>query len=300
VLLRLPGLPPRIDKPYYVFRPEQVVRRLLWSVGPKRAPRAIVQLPWGVFLEVVREEAIGSGIGRTGVHDLTATETLWRLVTPGDVVVDVGANIGYMTGLMAVRAGPAGQVIAYEAHPTIRQQLERNVARLGHRAAAIHVRGVALSDRRGYSELVTGPGFAHNQGTATLAGTERWPDVPAVRVTTVTLDDEFPSDRLDCVKIDAEGHEHAVLRGAEGLLGEHRIRHVLYEDHARYPTAASELLERHGYKVLLLARGFTGPRIAPPSDIVAGLEAPIYLATVEPNQALRALRTRGWRALRAI
>jgi FkbM family methyltransferase len=300
VLLPFPALPRRIDKPYYLFRPLQVVRRVLWSVGRKRAPRAIVQLPWGVFLEVVRDEAIGSGIGRTGVHDLTATETLWRLVKPGAVVVDVGANIGYMTGLMAVRAGPDGQVVAYEPHPGIRQQLERNVARLGHRAASINVRGVALSDRCGYSELVTGPSFARNQGTATLAGTERWPPVSAVRVATVTLDDEFPSDRLDCVKIDVEGHEHAVLRGAEGLLGERRIRHVLYEDHGRYPTAASELLERHGYTVLRLGRGFTGPRIAPPSDRVARLEAPTYLATIEPNEALRALSTRGWQALRAL
>jgi FkbM family methyltransferase len=276
----------RLDKPYYAFRPQQTVRRLGWSVRATRGRHVVVRLPWGVPLEVSNEDAIGAGIGRTGVHDLTVTEALWRLVRPGGLVVDAGANIGYLTGLLAVRAGPGGRVVAYEPHPAIRSELERNVDRLGSRAASVDIRGVALSDRRGYAELITGSGFERNQGTAALVDTASPPNAPGMRVATVTLDGEFPWERLDCLKIDVEGHEHAVLQGAERLLAGGRIRHIVYEDHGPYPTGASTLLERHGYDVLGLGRGFTGPRLGSPWHATVALEAPSYLATIDEGVGL--------------
>ena len=101
-----------LSKPWYFHRPGQLLRRL-WSglVGLPSAP-VVVLLPWGVELEVDPRETIGRAIWTTGIYDLAVSETLFRLTRSGDLVVDAGANIGYMSGLLAVRAGVTGRARA--------------------------------------------------------------------------------------------------------------------------------------------------------------------------------------------
>ncbi len=55
-------------------------------------------------------EGVGRSLWRLGVYDLVTCELCWRLLDPGETAVDVGANIGVVTGLLARRAGPAGEV----------------------------------------------------------------------------------------------------------------------------------------------------------------------------------------------
>ena len=49
----------------------------------------------------------------TGIYDLIVTEILWRLINKGEIAVDVGANIGYMTSLMAAKVASSGKVYSY-------------------------------------------------------------------------------------------------------------------------------------------------------------------------------------------
>ena len=123
-----------LGKPEYVFRPSQIIRRLQREFQIARESEEVV-LPWGLPIRVFPNETIGSCIWRTGVHDLVASEALWRLLDPGETAVDIGANIGYMTGLMARRAGPRGRVIALEPHPDIFAELQRNVGEWGRSPA---------------------------------------------------------------------------------------------------------------------------------------------------------------------
>src|SRR3954465_296715 len=89
----------------------------------------VVRLPWGLPVEVDTGDAIGFSIVAGGVFDPCVTETLHRLIDPGDVVADVGANLGYMSSLAAARVGPEGRVLAFEPHPRAYELLERNVSR---------------------------------------------------------------------------------------------------------------------------------------------------------------------------
>jgi FkbM family methyltransferase len=96
-----------------------------------------------------------------GVYDLPVTETLWRLTELGDLGVDAGANIGYTASVLAVRAGPAGLVVAFEPHPVLRAELAANIARwAGCAAVPVDVRGCALSAAPGTLALVEGDAFA--------------------------------------------------------------------------------------------------------------------------------------------
>src|SRR5947209_8761809 len=118
-----------INKPYYLFRPSQLLRRLIRLLRQRRAVGEWEQaiLPWGHRIRYRPAEMIGSSIARTGLYDLCVSETLYRLVGPADLAVDAGANIGHMTSLMADRVGLAGKVIAIEPHPELFAELENNV-----------------------------------------------------------------------------------------------------------------------------------------------------------------------------
>lgn len=285
----------RLAEPHYIFRPTQVVRRVAWEVGGRdRKSVADVRLPWGLQLTVNPSEAIGSGIARTGVHDLIATEVAWRLMAPGGLAVDVGANVGYMTSALAVRAGLGGRVIAYEPHPLLLTRLQPNVERWRHAGYAIDVRPRAVSDRGAQVFLDATAMFEANEGVARVAD-----DVSrGIQVEAVRLDQEIRSE-ITILKVDVEGHEPAVLRGATQLLEQHRVAHIVYEDHDPAPTETSALLSRMGYSIFRLDGTWRGPVLRSAAESVESQwEAPNYLATLTPAAAHRLIGPKGWHCLR--
>lgn len=295
------------DKPHYVFHPNRLLRRALHGVGTDRPDLgpgtvALAGLPWGLELEVYSREAIGYTILTAGVFDPCVTETVYRLIEPGDLVVDVGANVGYLTSLAAARAGSGGQVVAYEPHPRVFERLQANVARwerlvrLG-RLAPIELHRAAVSDRTGTGELTSGPLFHENMGLASL----RADDAPAedaelLAVRVHRLDDVLGARRVGLLKIDVEGHEPEVLRGAGRLLEAGLVRDVVFEDHAPYPDASTDLVERAGYRLFSLHNDLFGLRLGAPAlrGPTRPWPGPSYLATRDPERAQRLLGARGW------
>ena len=259
-----------------------------------------------------RRLELASGLAHrplTAVEDVLASgaedpdaEVLWRLADPGELALDVGANIGQMTALLARRVGPAGRVIAFEPNAGVRAELAFNVDawRADPAAAPIDVSAAALSDHDGYGELLMPPSFEWNRGIAEVVGPGDPRQGERQRIQLARLDTFVPQPaEVGVMKLDVEGHESAVLRGATALLADRRVRDVVYEDHARYPTAVSQLLENLGYAVLAIGATFWGPLIAPASgpSHVPDWESPSYLATREPERARRRLTSRGWRIL---
>lgn len=221
-------------RPEYLFRPSQIARRLIQSGLSSHS--TVVRLPWSLPLRVVPSEDIGGTILRMGVYDLPVTETIWRLLRPGGHALDVGANIGYMTSVMAARTTPGGKVTAFEPHPVIATRLRENVRQwtFGREGCSIDVEQVALSDRPGIASLITGEAFDQNQGTARLSDEARDPRSRALDVVTQTLDAVIESDdEIQVMKIDVEGHEASVLRGATGAINRGQIRNVIFEEHLR-------------------------------------------------------------------
>jgi FkbM family methyltransferase len=294
-------LPERISsKPHYVFYPGRTMRRVLRGVrSDAEESRAVAALPWGLPLEVYRSDAIGWNVLTCGVFDPCVTETLYRLIDPGDVVIDAGANIGYMTSVAAARSASSGRVVAYEPHPVVFELLASNVARWNAHpcVARVEPEQAALSDLPGAGELEVGPMFHANMGLAKLRvrGGGQAPS-ESLAVELKRLDTEFDGP-IGLLKVDVEGHEPAVLRGARRLLGDHRIRDVIFEDHERYPSEATAIVEEAGYRVFRLANDLFGLRLQSPEQraTVRDFPGPSYLASCDPERALRRLRPRGWR-----
>src|ERR1035441_908720 len=115
-----------LNEPVYWFRPSRVLPRLFHR---HRRGLEDVKVAWGTLMTCDTSESIGRSIRNQGVYDLVVSEAICRLLRVGGTAVDVGANIGHMTGLMAKHAGPSGRVISFEPSSRIRPTLSRNVAR---------------------------------------------------------------------------------------------------------------------------------------------------------------------------
>ena len=292
-----------LHKPEYFYRPGQLFRRLRHTLGTRHAT-AIVRLPWGLPLRIHPEETIGHAIVTTGLYDLPVSETLWRLTDPAGCAVDAGANVGHMTSILALQTGVGGQVWSFEPHPEIFEELCVNVkswtAASGQ--GKIHLEQLALSDHSGTGWLTTAAHFAQNRGTATLAASDtgRGDNSRKIPVPLRTLDEVLGENQnVGMLKIDVEGHELAVLQGARRLLETGRIRDLVFEDHASFPTPTTTFLSARGYSIFRIEKQFSGPLLAPPERIstTPSWAPPSYLATSNPDRARERMRPRGWQCL---
>lgn len=141
------------------------------------------------------------------------------------VVVDVGANTGLYT-LLAAASNPVVEVHAVEPLPALVELLDANVALNGRLARRVHRHQVALSDRTGTAMLyLPTPCGTIVETSASLDPAFKEEIATAVEVQTRTLDDlwlEIGRPQVGIVKVDTEGTEHLVLRGAARVLAASR------------------------------------------------------------------------------
>ena len=122
----------RALKPEYFYRPSQILRRLGYSVGFAKN-KSSEMTPWRLRIAFAPGELHGRAMLTHGLSDLRTCEMISRIVRAGDCVVDISANIGIMTSLMAKRACVSGSVFAFEPHPQTSAWLEKNVCEWSHR-----------------------------------------------------------------------------------------------------------------------------------------------------------------------
>ena len=190
-------------------------------------------------------DAVGHVVERTGVFDAAVSEALHRLADPGDLVIDVGANVGYMTSLLALRVGDTGKVICFEPQPGVRDDLEKNVMRWRSQGldTEIEVRCEGLSSSSGVGHMSYALPGESRDGQSLVDGARAEPDglweVPLAR-----LDDllDLETTSIGVLKLDVEGHEQHVLLGTEALLSRRSIRDIVFEEHGAYPTPTTKLV----------------------------------------------------------
>lgn len=289
-------------KPEYVCRPGQAFRRVRRALAPRHRAH-VVNLPWGLALGLAPRDMIARSILRNDVFDLVLSESVWRLLDPDELALDIGANIGYVTSIMAARVGPPGAVMSFEPHPVLAEELRGNVERWGgsEHTAPVTVRSTALSDHSGSGELMLPSDWERNRGRASVRtpGSAAPDTASRCTITLERLDDVLGSDvRVGVAKLDVEGHELSVLRGAESLLRRGAVRDIVFEDFGEYPTPPMRLLEAHGYTIFSLAKEFRGPRLGTPDRRgVFWRNPPNYLATRDSTRASARMSARGWAVL---
>lgn len=147
-----------------------------------------------------------------GAREGAITDALRRLLKPGDVFVDAGANIGFFTVLAATLVGPTGRVYAVEMMAATAKALRANIALNGLDNVTVIER--ALSDTAGQTIRASVPGALWGQASIARDHTGSTQEVE-----TATLDDVLagiPFVRL--IKMDVEGAEFLALHGARKTL----------------------------------------------------------------------------------
>jgi FkbM family methyltransferase len=171
------------------------------------------------------------------------------LIGAGDRCIDVGANIGIHTVRLARLVGRDGEVTAVEPDPDLLRRLQRNVSL--NDVANVRVAQAAASDCRGDMPLYRPSPWDTNRGRASLL---RHPYLTgaSASVPVVTLDDLSGGAPVALIKIDVEGHEAAVVRGAAGIIEQYAPAIVfeyapeLFGDPSRTPF---EWLAERGYEI---------------------------------------------------
>jgi FkbM family methyltransferase len=182
----------------------------------------IKEIAPGVRLFIdLSDHVIGLNILR-GAYEHDEIEFVRSVLAAGDTAIDVGAHIGFFTMQMAAMVGPTGEVHSFEPFPPNADLLERSIDenrfedRVTFQRAAVGAASGTATLTFPVETLNSGGAYLLRAGTAPLAGNQK-ADVPVV-----ALDDVKVKGRVRLIKMDVEGAEPQVIRGAARMLAEHR------------------------------------------------------------------------------
>jgi FkbM family methyltransferase len=226
-----------------------------------------VPVEGGFRLCVDTTEGIGRVLVISGIWEPQVTALFQRILSAGDVCVDIGANAGYFTLLASRLVGPRGHIYAFEPAPKNYAQLTANlklnevsnVTALNVAAGAAEADGL-LEDRS--------PGQAMRSMIRHGSVDVGSPSATAVPVRPVaSVLESADRGRLRLVKVDVEGYEAEVLRGLEPVFEAGARPDVIVEVHAgRVDDAAlvvAALCERYALKAYRLVEDDALERAAP-------------------------------------
>lgn len=174
-----------------------------------------------------------------GYWESWITIALARAIKPGWRTIDIGANHGYYTLIMADAVGPEGVVLAAEPNPRLAELVKRNIDVNGFpRSTTLLTKAISETSASNV-RFVIPEGNRSMNGTLCAAAGEG--DM-VFEVETITLDDVIADwPRVDFIKIDAEGAEEAIWRGMQRTLEQNReviivmeVNSVKYSDPRRF------------------------------------------------------------------
>lgn len=192
---------------------------------------AVVSTRDGFNMLVYPNELVGRHIALTGRFDPTIPGILESLMQPNDCVMDIGANVGYVSCRL-LHAHPTCRVASIEPLQKVYDLLAINTASIGgSRSQCIKA---AVSDKGGVGHMHMD---ARNLGASHLGAAESsaLPEAHgAIEVEMIPGEEAFRRtgfETLNLVKIDVEGHESQVLHSLKPVIQQHRPRAIVFECH---------------------------------------------------------------------
>jgi len=243
----------------------RVIDRTLLGRHRTGLTRSTARTTDGFDLDIMPDDHIGRHLRFTGQFDRTIPDVLVSLSRDGDHILDVGANIGYVACMMLRHIANA-RLAAVEPRPDCFALLAGNLKRLSSGAIAVNA---AVSDHDGTGLLEMA---AANSGASRLIGASadenelRSQRLSVELLTGKSLLTRIGFPRIDLVKIDVEGHEHAVLRTLLSSFGNSKPRAIVFEHHARFAgseRALYDLLISSGYELLGIRKALRAWRLVP-------------------------------------
>ena len=212
--------------------------RLPLALLPADTTVAILQGPLRGARWVIGSSTHGCWLGS---YEYEKQRIFSELVRPGQVVWDVGANVGFYTLLASRLVGPTGQVVAIEPLPAnvtlLRRHIQINFLR------NVAVVEAAVADRLGEGSFKAG----ENSSTGSLSDQQDGFRVRLVTLDSLIADNALPLPNL--IKMDIEGGEVTAILGASKLLSSQRPILLLATHGAELHAACVKHLKDDGYSV---------------------------------------------------
>lgn len=203
----------------------------------------------GVAMRLMPTDEGHACIAFTGIYELELTRRVVDAAHRGGILVDVGANYGYYSLLWAAQH-PGNRVIAFEASPRNFAPLEDNIAR-NRLTGQVELHRIALGSAAGRLKFDIGPPEQSGWGGLASDASLDTVDVDVLRLDEVWQRD----DDIAVLKVDVEGADSWVLRGAQRLLEHQRIKAVYYEENK--PRMRDLGIEPGDAETLLIAMGYS-------------------------------------------
>jgi len=189
-----------------------------------------------------------------GVYEEFETEIVKKYVKSGDVVLDIGANIGYYTLILARLVGKKGKVFAFEPDPENFNILQRNVEINGYHNVVLLNKAVVNKTGKIYLSL-----SEENKGDHRIASSL---SRKTIEIESIKLDDYFENDQnIDFIKMDIQGAEDAAIHGMIQLLTQNKEMKMLTEFSPNLlkecgvePDQHLERLVKQGFKIFHINR----------------------------------------------
>lgn len=189
------------------------VNRIAISSGPEET---LVKTAVGYVLCDAKDHALLANLMEAGELEPGTRKLIERLVQPGDVFIDIGANIGLHTIAAARAMSGKGKIIAFEPFEPTRKLLEQNLWLNGFSDIS-EISHYALSDSKRVDKLHLGATSGHH--SLYELETPSFTPTTSVEISTITLDEYLNEPiKIKLLKIDAEGAEIDIIKGARQVI----------------------------------------------------------------------------------
>ncbi len=188
-----------------------------------------------------------------GVHEKNSTAEVKEIIKPGMKILEVGANIGYYALLETRLAGPTGHLYAIEPSPYNFDCLKKNLELNNIRNADLHQ--AAFGEQRTKAKFYV---YDRSNLSSFIKREDMGMKCTEVEVEIITLDDFLRGKEVDFVRMDVEGYELEILKGASKFLAteDHKPKAFFIEVHSellhKKNSSAKEIVEflgNYGYEV---------------------------------------------------
>ena len=211
----------RFVKSIYKLQASKIIKR-----GNKQLD--LYKTKYGDYYWLNKNKYIDNLIIQDGLFEESSTAAVKKIIKKSDIVMDIGANIGYYSVIFSKQVGPKGKVYAFEPLTEYREVLEMNLS--ANRIKNCIIENNGLSDREQKLILYV------NDSSATLhpldENFQRKEKINSITLNSFVRDNKI--DKLNFIKIDVDGHEPAVLNGAWETIRKFKTVVLLEISHLHY------------------------------------------------------------------
>jgi FkbM family methyltransferase len=230
-----------------------LARYAFWQIRSRLQDEVVVDWIEGTKLVARKGMTGATGNIYCGLHEYADMSFVLHLLRPGDLFVDVGANIGSYTVLASGVCG--ARTVAIEPDPGTMRHLDRNISKNGLEKL-VQVRRTAVGDNSGLISFTTGQDTTNQVAKPDDLNIQ---EVPISR-----LNDILEGEEPTLIKFDVEGYETEALRGAKEVLERAALLAVLLET---VDAEAREILkvagfDEVGFDPVSICLSFAGEQVA--------------------------------------